>query len=551
MTRRPLLWLALACHLFFATGYLLQTPSFEGPDEIAHYQYAWHLANTGELPLAAGYAYPLGRSPLDEEVLAHHPPLYYAMLAAVLVAADATDTIGSTLPNPEFGRGSALRWLHGGDELPPRAVDQFVLSALRFLSVLLGVLSLLAVHRLGQVTCPERPVVADLATLVVACLPMWSFQHAVLTNDNLVTLLFTATLVVLVRAARRRNLSMERAVLLGVLLGLAMLTKASAVFLVAVGMLVFAWIVVRQRRAAVPAAVALLITGALCAPMLWHNWTLYGAPLALRARDPGSVDGAAAYDWSWLRDDAAVIWIGAFFAGLAIVGLFAHRFGRQRQTLPQPFWLLIASCVLVFTGTAWSSPWALQPPVRLLFPAIGPVAVLAAAGLVHLGALVPLPAAARWLCVVPPAVALWFLFGWFAPQFHASLAPAPPRFATLVGGILSEDSDPGIAWVSTPSDAPLVAPPTLRWHDPAAGQNEHYSLYAYDDDGRIWLASYEQHQLELSGDSVTLPDAVWTLLPTDRDVLLQLRCIPDWSVGERREWMPISAPLRVRRVAAP
>jgi 4-amino-4-deoxy-L-arabinose transferase-like glycosyltransferase len=491
------------------------------------------------------------RSPLDEEVLAHHPPLYYAMLASVLVAADASDTISSTLPNPSFMRESPLRWLHGGDERSPRAIDQFVLSALRFVSVLLGVLSLLAVHRLGQVTCPDRPVVADVATLVVACLPMWSFQHAVLTNDNLVTLLFTATLVVLVRAARRRNLSMERAVLLGALLGLALLTKASAVFLVAVALLVFAYIVVRQRRASVPAGVALLIPGALCAPVLWRNWTLYGAPLALRARDPGSVDGASAYDWSWLRDDAAVIWIGAFVAGLALVGLVAHRLGRHRATLPQPFWLLVAACALVFTGTAWSSPWALEPPVRLLFPAIGPVAVLAAAGLAHLGALLALPAVARCLCVVPPAVAMWFLFGWFAPQFDAALAPAPPQHATLVGGILSEDSDPGILWVSPPPATPQSEPPTLRWHDPAAGQHEHYSLYAYDEQGRVWLATYEQQHLDLSGNALTLPASTWALLPTDRDVFLQLRCVPDWSIGERREWMPISAPLRVRRLATP
>jgi hypothetical protein len=48
-----------------------------------------------------------------------------------------------------------------------------------------------------------------------------------------------------------------------------------------------------------------------------------------------------------------------------------------------------------------------------------------------------------------------------------------------------------------------------------------------------------------------LPASTWALLPTDRDVFLQLRCVPDWSIGERREWMPISAPLRVRRLATP
>jgi 4-amino-4-deoxy-L-arabinose transferase-like glycosyltransferase len=572
VSRRPLLWLALACHLFFAFGYLLYTPSFEGPDENAHYQYAWHLANTGELPLAVGYAEPQGRPRLDEAALAHHPPLYYALLAGVMLATDTTDTVFCTEPNPAFAASpkSHLYWLHGGDELPPRSIDQFVLSLLRSGSVLLGLLSLLAVYRLAMVACPERPLVADTAALLVACLPMWSFQHAVLNNDNLATLLCTATLVVLARVAKRRELPLDRAVLLGVLLGLAMLTKATTTFLVVLAVLVFVRTIVAQRRAVLPAAVSLLVAAALFAPVMWRNVSIYGDPLAMNAHDAAfaSIPSEYVASWMWggflpqvlssllgrfgwfsLEPHPALVTGGAVLAGLACMGLVAHRLGRRREALPQPFWLLVAACVLVFAGTAWFNLSAPQPQGRLLFPAIGPAAVLLAAGLVHLGALLRLPPLARWLCVVPPAVAAWVLFGWFAPAFRVEGALGDAHYATLVGGILSEDTDPGIVWQAPLPAGPLTAPPTLHWHDPDAGPNEPYSLYAYDENGRIWLASHEWH-FRIAGNSVTLPADAWAFLPTDRDVWLQLRCVPDWRAGERREWEPISAPLRVRRAAA-
>lgn len=567
MPRHPLLWLALVCHLFLATSYLQRTPSFEGPDENAHYQYAWHLANSRHLPIAPGYAEAHNRVALDQVVLAHHPPLYYALLAVGIEAMGATDTVFSTVPNPQFGLTSHLAWLHGGDEVPPRAVDENVLWTLRGFSVLLGLLSLVAIYRLGLVCCPDRPAVAGVATLLVACLPMWSFLHAVLNNDNLATLLCTATLVVLVRVAKSRDLLLTQAVLLGALLGLAMLTKVTTWFLWPLALVVVVRAVREQREALAPAIVALLVALLICDPILLRNWSLYGDPLALRAHDAAFANIPPDLRWPWLwggflpqvfsslmgrfgwfslQPPTPLVIGGATVTGLGIAGLIAHRVGKQRAPLPQPFALLFAACALVFVATAWFNWASPQPQGRLLFPAIGPAAVLLAAGLVHLGSLLRLPAAVNWLCLAPPAVAIWVLFGWFAPEFTLAGATSPPHHAALVGGILEKVEQPGIEWLS-PADVQTVAPPTLRWRDPTASPHEIYSLYAYDDHGRVWLASYEWH-FELTGDSATIPADAWAFLPTDRDVYLKLRCVPDWSAGERRESMPTSAPLRIRRL---
>ena len=80
--RSPLLWLALTLHVALASAYAWCTPHFEGPDENSHYEYAWHLANARALPLTASVQTARGLPQTEAAVLAHHPPLYYALLAA-------------------------------------------------------------------------------------------------------------------------------------------------------------------------------------------------------------------------------------------------------------------------------------------------------------------------------------------------------------------------------------------------------------------------------------------------------------------------------------
>ncbi|MBL9076204.1 MAG: DUF2142 domain-containing protein [Planctomycetes bacterium] len=568
MTRRPLFWLALSCHLLLSFGYLLRTPSFEGPDENAHYQYAWHLANARTLPVAPGH----GAQQLDEAVLAHHPPLYYALLATALTALGARDTVFSTVPSEAFQQQNHLRWQHGGDELPPRSPAQRTLAWLRAVSLLLGLLSLVAVHRLGAIACPDRPLVADVAALLVACLPMWSFLHAVLNSDALAIALSTAVLVLLARTLTERALPWRRALPLGALLGLAALTKLTTGFLGVLALGTVAVTVARDRRAALPGAVALLLAAAATAPVLWRNALLYGDPLAMGVHDAAFANIPAEYRWPWfwggflpqvctslfgtfgwfaLPPHPALVAAGAATVGLAGAGLAAHRLGAVRATWPQPLPLLLAAAALVFAGTAWFNLSSPQPQARLLFPAIGPGAMLLAAGLVHLGTVARLGRAAWPLALVPPAVAAWVLFGWFAPQFDAALAPADAHHAALVDGIVvAPDAEAnGIEWRSPPPTAPLTAPPQLRWHDASAPPDARYSLYAFDAAGRVWLASHEWF-FPLAGSEAVLPDGAFSFLPTDRDVWLRLRRVPDWRAGERLDAMPASAPRRVRRAAA-
>ena len=112
--RRPVLVLALVCHLVLATGYLVRTPAFEGPDENGHAYYASFLAHRHSLPVVEGSSEPYGLSPWDESPVGHHPPLYYGLLAVTMQVLGHADTVPtfSLAENP-----TPLHFRHGHDEL--------------------------------------------------------------------------------------------------------------------------------------------------------------------------------------------------------------------------------------------------------------------------------------------------------------------------------------------------------------------------------------------------------------------------------------------------
>jgi hypothetical protein len=88
----------------------------------------------------------------------------------------------------------------------------------------------------------------------------------------------------------------------------------------------------------------------------------------------------------------------------------------------------------------------------------------------------------------------------------------------------------------------------LHWRDDGAPAGTRYSLYAFDGNGRVWLASHEWggDGLVLSGERAELPAPAWGLLPVGVDLSLVLRRVPT-TADEDPATMPRSAPLPFRR----
>ena len=143
--------------------------------------------------------------PDEANQLPSHPPLYYGLAAGYLTAID---------------------WVVPGSDL--LAFDQEV-GFLRLLGVLmLAPLPLLAwavSRRLGS-----RPVTGAAASIAVLAVPQLHHIGASVSNDNLLTLLVGIVTLLCVRVATGES-GIRLAVILGLVTGAALLTKAFALFL--------------------------------------------------------------------------------------------------------------------------------------------------------------------------------------------------------------------------------------------------------------------------------------------------------------------------------
>ena len=256
------LYLALATLQSFATR--LQW----GPDEPAHIIYVRSLAIDGRLPALthteADDAYVPGAARSHQ---AHHPPLYYALAAVVWRAFSwrADQTVTYT----DVTTGEPHTFSVPG---PVRPV--------RFFSVILGALTLLLAWATARTVFPDRPAVCLAGVALAAFTPMFTYLNGVIINDSLLIAFFSAAAWQWARilrfGARRRDI-----LLLGLLLGVAINAKETALGLVPLSAVVLAlepgadsW----RRRLLNIAAIAGL---AVALGGWWYarKWAIFGTPL--------------------------------------------------------------------------------------------------------------------------------------------------------------------------------------------------------------------------------------------------------------------------------
>jgi len=384
-------WAVLTAHCLLAIAYNLATPFGNNgypntPDEGAHFQYVAYVAREWRLPKFEGYA--------GVGYEAHQPPLYYFLAAAVYALTG--------------GEGKAVRLL------------STACSA--------GVVWLvwLTLRRLA----PERLLLALAGMGFAAFLPMHIAIGSAVGNDALTNLLFAAVLYALLVNLRGVGTHSRvplhplpidglRLLTIPVLVGLAMLTKATGILLIPI-MLLGVVVVVRLRSgrwgAAFGAAtLALVITLLVSGWWLVRNYMLYGDPLLQRtflevfagtakAQDfinQGMTWGQYARlvaDWTfrsfWFAygmpetartglpnflPDSVYLGLGVLTLG-AVVG-FVLRL-REPSPLWVRVWLLLAGLCLVLTLVSFVLFVRVffQTQGRYFYPALLPISVFWALG---------------------------------------------------------------------------------------------------------------------------------------------------------------------------
>jgi 4-amino-4-deoxy-L-arabinose transferase-like glycosyltransferase len=262
---------ALAC--LFVAGAVLRLHNAWVTPPLAGFDGVYHAAYIGIIHLE-------GRWPLSQESWStFHPPLYYAL--------------------------SALIWSLLPDRLGPHAV----LFWLRLLNVAAGLAIAVAVQRSARLLFPERPTVEIYAVGLALFLPMLIGPSSELGNEMLAAAFCALAVPVWLRCLADPD-SRGRAVALGALLGLALLSKlnASAVVAAVGTVLIARGVQTRGTRLAaleIPAivgAVALLVSGVYFA----RNLAYYGKPfltevaLSAQVMAPSGY-GAARETASYLR----------------------------------------------------------------------------------------------------------------------------------------------------------------------------------------------------------------------------------------------------------
>jgi len=462
---KPLGWL-LASFLMLGILYQAAVPLFETPDEIWHIGLAAHLARGGGLPVQR----PGEDTPWRQE--GSQPPLYYILLAALTRALHLPlgDLDQILRPNRHAAPGDASLpdnrniALHGSWERFPWRGAVLTLHLWRLFSLALGLITLTAIYGAVRAMAPDRPRWALGAAALVAWNPMFVFIMGSVNNDVLVNTL-SAVALWLLAALWRKGLSAPRLIGLGIVLGMAALSKLSGLALWPFAGGALLAIGRRHRRGLGDLLRALVIVygwaGLLSGWWFLRNYRLYGDPTGLnvmleifgRRAPPRNlaelfleVRGLiwsfwAVWGWFNIVADGPVYWFLEVWGGLSVLG--AARAGIRAWRRPDPALRALWAGAVGYTGLVllglirWTSLTAASQG-RLLFPAVGPIAWILWAGWESWLR----DGSSRW--VWAPAV-IWMAIAWIAPIRYIGpvyAGPAPwvelPPEARRVDAVLGD-----------------------------------------------------------------------------------------------------------------
>ena len=389
--------------------YSLVTPVFEASDEIWHYPVVKHIADTGTLPVQR----PGVEQPWRQE--GSQPPLYYIVAALTTSWIDTSDMAELLSRNPHaqigvpLAEGNKNMIIHTARESFPYRGTTLAVHIIRFLSLLMGAATVFLTYLISLELFPSRQSLAIGAAAINAFNPMFIFISGSVCNDNLVVPLSSLALLLLLRLMKAPP-SRRMLIALGSIIGLAAITKISALGLVPLTFLALGYLAFQQRSWSSFLKGGLLVSAPILILASWwyaRNWVLYGDPLGLgimvaiagpRLREPslaqllGEFQGFRMAYWGVFGgfNILADRWVYALFdilgllalAGLIIAtikGLMRRSWERTPSLLLLGLWV-----VMLLIGLVRWTQMTKASSGRLLFPGISALSFFLALGLERL-----------------------------------------------------------------------------------------------------------------------------------------------------------------------
>ena len=426
-----ILAILLLLYLILGGLYATRTPDWQVPDEPAHYNYIRQIVEDGRIPVIelgdwdSEYQALLLDSAFDPQHTGdiervqyedHQPPLYYLLAVPIYAISD-------------------------GD-----------LITLRLFSVLLGLGVVISAFFVVLRLFPEKPWLALTTAGFVAFIPQHLAMLGGVNNDSLAELIVGATLLALIRYLQLDEVRLRDAALIGGLVGLGFLTKATIYFMGGVAGIA---ILLKWRRGGwtLPIAarhIAAYLLPALLLGAIWwvHNLDVYGGtdflglqrhddvvvgqlkPDIYIERDLGGDVGQyrrnylfttfhsfwGQFGWMALPMPTRIYRILLLTTGFALIGggVAVWREGWPRTLNPAQRESLLLSglmAALVLAAYIIYNLSFVQFQGRYLYPALIPVGLWAAIGLAGWATLLKYRFL-QWASV--PAVMLLALLAWYA-----------------------------------------------------------------------------------------------------------------------------------------
>lgn len=365
----------IALFIIIGLGYSSLTPIFENSDETLHYPYVKHLADGRGLPLA------IPDQLWNQE--GTQPPLYYAIVAATTFWIDTDNLLDHLQRNPHwlFTEVRALindnqnLVLHGPMDAWPYTQTALAVHIGRWWSLFFGLVTVICTFYIGRHFFPNNLPLVITATALTALTPQFLRVSATVSNDSLAAALASLTVLIALKTTQPPSQQTNQSpvhptsqltnhltnhptnqppnhltipLLLGLLSGLALMTKLSSLMTAVLASYVIIWHFLIKGRIDPPnlqktvrwLLIIGVVTGALTGWWFYRNYALYGEWLAtethLNLAGRGELSPLEIWDlraeieraywatfgWGQIRPPEWVFDVLGWFTRLGVLGIF-------------------------------------------------------------------------------------------------------------------------------------------------------------------------------------------------------------------------------------
>lgn len=399
--------LVLIYFIIFASVFSFIVPVFESPDENLHLDFINYVTIYKSLP--DQYE---GMQNKEKYVgQGHQHPLYYILTSFINYGLNSGDKIDV---NPRLNKlhiwnGGTEKYVpvynNNGESVFNSVNDKYTFYILRLLSVLFGAVNIIFVYKISYLLTSNDKFSA-LSAFIMGSLPQFAFISGMINNDNMANMMSTICLYLALRIFND-GYSRRIIIILGITLGLALLTKKTLVFLIPGIVILFLYksvfiykeFISSFKQLSVILFIAIFISGCI----LIRNYIVYNEPFGTQMEIdtmPQLVDKKSlfsfyfiypftpgllysyigSFGWLTLRLQAFIYLFYILLVLTTIFGFVKSRFIRDKLQ-PNNFVIMIVFIVICFSGILYFNLTFRQFQGRYMFPAASFISILLAMGL--------------------------------------------------------------------------------------------------------------------------------------------------------------------------